>query len=730
MSIQLRVARSGGTALLVALVLAWVWKAPFSTLGTADLALSYSLIAVSLVLLTGWVGQISLAQASFVGIGAFVTGVVVRSWHVPFPLTLPIAAAVAGGTAALFGMVALRVRGLYLAVATLIFAWMTQAYLFNQPWLAGAGGSSSATTKPLGTKGSFPYIDFTDRKTFYYVALAALVAAVIAAANLRDSKTGRAWFAVKGSEIAAASLGIPVTRYKLLAFATSGALAGIAGNLIMTHDQVVTSTTFGPSVSLFYLAIAVVGGLSSLPGAVASGILFAALEEVFFRVDALAGLLEIVSACLLAGVLLFFPGGLAALPKKGADRVRRIADHPATRAVGRRVVDVVRGLRSKLAEARRGPHAPSTSVIEPETGTEPLEMLTAPADGEPAAATSGSVPSALRRIGSAVIGRLSLGSRQPSAPDALSPTLALAEVQDEVDQVAAAVNVVAAPPAVVYVPGTATKLELPARDDRKAILAARDITVKFGGLTAVDNAQVEVREGEIVGLIGPNGAGKTTLFNAISGLNEPTSGTVHLFGEDVTSLPVHERAQRGMGRTFQMIQLFPQLSVFENLLVATHTRNATGFLSHLTASSRAVEEEGDARRRVRHVVALLGLEEVADRPVAGLPFGVLRMVEMARALVTGAPFVMLDEPASGLDNTETDRLADLLLWVRQSLGISLLLIEHDVRMVTSLCDYIYVIERGRPIADGTAADIQRHPAVIAAYLGQADEEAAVPVEVA
>ncbi len=228
-------------------------------------------------------------------------------------------------------------------------------------------------------------------------------------------------------------------------------------------------------------------------------------------------------------------------------------------------------------------------------------------------------------------------------------------------------------------------------------------------------------KGEIVGLIGPNGAGKTTLFNAISGLNQPTKGLVKLFGTDVTKLPVHQRAAAGMGRTFQLIQLFPELTVLDNLLVGTHSRNPSGFGAHLFATGRAISGEQSSRQRVAQVVELLGLSDVADQPVTGLPFGVLRLVEVARALVTGAPFVMLDEPASGLDDSETDRLSDLLLWVRQTLGISLLLIEHDVRMVTALCDYIYVLDRGKMIADGDAADIRNDPAVKAAYFGSADD---------
>jgi len=262
-------------------------------------------------------------------------------------------------------------------------------------------------------------------------------------------------------------------------------------------------------------------------------------------------------------------------------------------------------------------------------------------------------------------------------------------------------------------------VELPAlREDRRILLKAEGITVQFGGLLANEDVNLIVREGEIVGLIGPNGAGKTTCFNAIAGLNVPARGTIELFGQDVTDLSVHQRALIGVGRTFQAIQLFGQLTVFENLLVATHQHNPTGFLAHLVVSPAALSAEAAARRQVERVIELLGLGDVAQRQTKDLPFGVLRMVEVARALVTGARLIMLDEPASGLDNAETDRLADLVRYIR-SLGVTILLIEHDVRMVTSVSDYLYVLNGGKILAEGTSQEVARDERVIAAYLGRA-----------
>jgi sulfate-transporting ATPase len=623
------------TVVGVAVLLLWPWVVPFSVLGSSLLAVEYAIVAISLVVLTGWVGQISLAHASFVGLGALITGMAARGIGLGFPFNIVLGAAAASCVATALGAVALRVRGLYLAVATLIFAWMADAFLFQSPWVGIEGGNSTIPNQHVGTPGGFPSLDLTSRRAIYTAFVVVLVLVVAALSNLRDTKTGRAFFAVRGSELAATSLGIDVVRFKLAAFALSGALAGLGGGLLMVEQRTVVPSQFLFTVSLQYLAIAVVGGLGSLSGAVAAGVLFASLNEVFFRVDALSGWLDVVSALLLAGVLLAYPGGLA--------------------AVGDRVGVVIAGLKARL------------------------------------------------------------GTR-PSAGDEVS-----GGVEDDVDELAVPMASAQAQLRSQPAPRTTGRLALPAlRADREEVLKAKGITVRFGGLTAVSDASLEVREGEVVGLIGPNGAGKTTLFNALLGLNEPAAGAVTLFGEDVTSVPPHERAARGVARTFQVLQLFNELTVFDNLLVATHLRNPSGVAGNLAASPATLRAESETRALVEEVLSLLGLEDVAREHARNLPFGVLRMVELGRALVTGGRLLLLDEAASGLNDAETERLVEVVRSVR-ALGVSVLLIEHDVGMVTRLSDYVYVLDQGCVLAHGEPEVVRRDPGVVAAYLGASEE---------
>ncbi len=663
--------------LLVVGLVAWVWmpNVPFSILANANQALFFAIVGVSLVVLTGWVGQISLGHAAFVGIGAFITGILARRLNIDFPFNLPIAALISAGAAAILGAVALRVRGLYLAVATLVFSWMADEFLFKSSWFVGSGGSSTIENVHFGVRGGFPNFDFSDRKILYLFALAVAALAILAAANLRSSKTGRAFFATRGSEMAAASLGVNVMRYKLLAFAFSGFLAGAAGNLFLIDQRTITPDLFGFVKSLFYLSIAVIGGLSSLGGVVAAAALFAALNEVFLRVSFLGGYLQLVSSGLLVFALLLqaYSGRLSAALAPLAKRTAPLR-RPVARA-GAALNAVAKPLAGASAKLR----ASASSLA-----TKPLRLVVRRTRPTMALASADAV------VGSDALVGNGNGSRtaRPGGATASAPRTAEGRI------------------------------------DAEAVLSGVDITVRFGGLTAVADASIEVRRGEIVGLIGPNGAGKTTLFNALSGLNQPTAGRVRLFGADVSEKPVHERAKLGLARTFQVIQLFGDLTVRENLMVATHVHNETGFLRHMLATDAAVRAEADAARRVDEIVRMLDLEDIADRSVAGLPFGLLRLVEIGRAVVTEAPIILLDEAASGLDNTETDRLVAFLRSLRDRLGISMLLIEHDVQMVTGISDYMYVLNQGRIISEGPPASVQRDPAVIAAYLGESVAEPA------
>lgn len=655
---------------LFGLLLAYPHLVSYSMAGVGVKTAQFTVIAVSLVLLVGWVGQISLGHAALFGIGGYMTGWATGGWGLTFPVNMIVAGVATAAVAAIFGSVALRIRGLYLAVATLIFSWMADAWLFRLPAVIR---HSSMDVPVIGDPEGLPRFDFSHRPTMFYVSWGVALVVLLVASALRRSGTGRAWFAVRGSEIGAASLAIDVTRTKLQAFVVSGFLAGVAGSLWMMERGTLSPEDFNFRQSLFFLAIAVVGGLTSLGGAVAAAGFFAGLDELFFRVPALGDALDLVTAVLLALMLLVYRGGLAAVPNtlRGAQQhLARVISERGSDNLKWFVAWWPRQLKADIATLQRWTARGSAKV--------PRLWWPATSAGEPRAA------------------------ERPVAE-------AEAEAQGEVAQGASAV--------VVPQPGED-------RTGRELVVAADHITVRFGGLVAVSDASLEVRRGEIVGLIGPNGAGKTTFFNAIAGLNSPAEGTVSIFGEDVTSLQVHERASRGVARTFQAIQLFPELDVFENLLVATHVHNTVGFFKQAFGADSALAAELDVRERVERVIEDLDLGVVARRQVADLPFGVLRIVELGRALVTGFPMLMLDEPASGLDSTETNRFAEILRGVRAR-GTTQLLIEHDVQFVVSLCDYIYVLNQGAIIAHGTPAEIQANEAVRVAYLGavEADEEA-------
>jgi ABC-type branched-subunit amino acid transport system ATPase component/ABC-type branched-subunit amino acid transport system permease subunit len=592
---------------LITLGLAW-FVLSATWVDTLTLSVGVACILLSLTLVTGLTGQLSLAQLTLAGVGAWAASRAVAGFHMPFVVAMPIGIAVAVPIGVLVGFPALRARGVNVAIATLAFAVAIEALIFSNSSLTG-GGTGTYVTSPTLFGLSVDRVQHPER--YFALALAVLLVSIIVVANTRRGGTGRTLLAVRSNERAAASLGINVVQAKLYAFALGAGIAAAGGIVLTFRNSYVDLNAYSAAGSLTQVTQVVVGGIGLLTGGLAGSQLQPGSTSSYFigqYIHSIDKWLPLIGGLGLIFILLTAPDGIV---KQQADQLRHI----------------------KLA----------------------------------------------------VLGRRS-SSRHKIAP--------------------------AGAPAVVAVARTVQEYAVPPRT-----LEAEGISVRFGGVVALENVSIEVRPGQVVGLIGPNGAGKTTLIEVMTGFVRQTSGSIRLDGESLDGAGPHRRSRAGLARSFQTLELFEDMTVRENLLAASDSRTLLACLRDavkppvrpLPASAIAAVEE-------------FGLGQKLDGTAKLLAYGDRRLVAIARAVGSGASVLLLDEPAAGLSGPERKDLSVLLRKLAENWKMAVLLVEHDVDLVMSSCDRVVALDTGRVIATGTPAEVRSNPDVIRSYLGDADPE--------
>jgi ABC-type branched-subunit amino acid transport system ATPase component/branched-subunit amino acid ABC-type transport system permease component len=578
-------------------------------------SMMFTVATLSIVLLTGMIGQISLAQAALAGTGGFALSKLADGAGIGFPWSMLLAALIAAAFGVLVGIPALRIRGAQLAVVTLAAAVALERFVFRNPSFTKVAGNPIPDPKLFGVNLGVRQGSNIARWQFGVLVLIVLVLVALAVSNLMRSAVGRRFIAIRSNERAGAAVGINVATNKLLAFGMASFLAGIAGSLIGYSRGQLSADSFATFVNVSFLAFAYLGGITAVSGAIIGGA-FAPLGIGFVISDRLLNVGTVYSLIAGLGVILtaiFNPIGIA-----GANRHTWEAIKARRRA------------RAML---------PTQIAVEP-----------APEDDHPPVIT----------------------------PEAARP-----EHRRHVRTAAADVR-----------------------------LQTRGLSVSYGGVRAVDEVNLEIQGGEIVGLIGPNGAGKTSFVDGLTGFTA-ARGTVEFGGRSLDGLAPHARARLGLARTWQAGELFDDLTVRQNLRVAAEPASVMSIVLDVVRPQRPLDQSG-----VDWALELVGLGTVADERPKNLSLGQQKLLGVARALAARPAVVLLDEPAAGLDSTESGALGQRLYDIVDH-DISVFLIDHDMGLVLETCDYIYVLEFGRLIAEGTPREIRNNDAVIEAYLGEA-----------
>lgn len=563
-------------------------------LHTAVQVPALGVVLLSLVVVTGRGGQISLGQAAYAGLGALFTALLAAGRFPGLPrlpelAALAVAVVLVAPLGVLTGWPAIGRRGLALALATFAVGVGVSRFVFDQPYAT----SGLSLGRPAGFDGD---------RAYYVLELVLLACALLAARTLRRGRTGRALAAMRDHESGARAAGVRVPSLKLLAFVSGAALAALGGGMLGMGLRAFDPAAYDPVRSLLWFAAVVVLGADSTLGALLAAALLVGLD---------AGTRGGVAAAVI-GVLAVLSGRFPDGPREALRTARdRLRPRPAPTPLATR-------LRARLRPPEPSPEPPRVPAGATATGT---------------------------------------GSRAWT-PERTSPDARTGKPGAE----------------AAGHPGT-------------TVLAARGLRVRYGGFTALDGVDLDVRAGRVIAVVGPNGAGKSTLFHCLAGTLRPARGSVSLGGRDITRLPAHARARLGIARTFQRLAVFPTLTVAENVRVG--------------AERGRLRDPGAVERTLR----LFGLDgPVRARPAAGLPTGTLRRVEVARALAAAPRVLLLDEPAAGLDTAEVTALARILRALAAD-GTALLVVEHDLDLVAGLADVVHVMAAGRIVASGPPGSV-------------------------
>ncbi|MGD9696762.1 MAG: ATP-binding cassette domain-containing protein [Thermoleophilia bacterium] len=584
------------------------------------------ILFLSLGLLVRTSGQVSLAQLAFAAIGVAAFSHLAVDHGVPWFLALLLSGLIAVPIGAVLAIPAIRLSGLYLALATLGFGIVLQYMFYDQDFMFGVLGLGLDVPRP-----KLAGLDFTSDEGFYYLVLVLALITTLVLVALNRGRLGRLLKGLSASPTALSTSGTAVNVTLVLVFCISAFLAAIGGAVAGGVPQIVTADSYVPMLSITYFAVLVisVGGEPwyALLAAVGINLIPSYIEggEVNYYLTLLFGVFSILYA-------------LTPDEQRGVPRpIRRAVDRVFRR--GEAAAEVVGG-QVALAGAPNGVATAQNGLREAGEGRASRDVARAADKGQ-----------------SEAVGGVS----------------------------------------------------------------AEGLRVQFGGLVAVNDVSLQAAAGRITGLIGPNGAGKTTTFNAISGLVRPTAGKVILGGETVSGRGPSSRARLGLGRTFQQMELFDQLSVYENVAIGREGGYAgVNPLSHVAASRAQARV---TREATLDALALCELEVIADATVGSLSTGQRRLVELARCLAGPFHTLLLDEPSSGLDRRETTQFGRILQRVVRERGVGILLVEHDMALVTSVCDYVYVLDFGRLIFSGTPSEVMASSVVRAAYLGNEENKA-------